>query len=86
MHRLRQEEIMGSKKQTRAVATFVLELRESYYQYYWQQETTSFEEELVIREVLRIRQTHRRMGGRKLYELLEPFMLEHQIKIAQVIS
>ena len=57
--------------------------RQSYYQHYWQQETTSFEEELIVREVLRIRQTHRRMGGRKLYELLEPFMLEHQIKMGR---
>ncbi|MDW3190959.1 MAG: IS3 family transposase [Cytophagales bacterium] len=57
--------------------------RQSYYQYYWQQETTSFEEELIIREVLRIRQVHRRMGGGKLYELLEPFMLEHQIKMGR---
>ena len=37
----------------------------------------------MIKEVLRIRQTHRRMGGRKLYELLEPFMLEHQIKMGR---
>jgi putative transposase len=43
----------------------------------------NFEQELIIREVLRIRQTHRRMGGRKLYELLEPFMLEHQIKMGR---
>ena len=57
--------------------------RQSYYQHYWQEETTSFESELIIREVIRIRQTHRRMGGRKLYELLEPFMLEHQIKMGR---
>ena len=57
--------------------------RQSYYQHYWQRETTGFEEELVVKEVLRIRQTHRRMGGRKLYELLEPFMLEHQIKMGR---
>lgn len=37
----------------------------------------------MVREVLRIRQNHRRMGGRKLYELLEPFMLEHQIKMGR---
>lgn len=38
---------------------------------------------MIVREVLRIRQTHRRMGGRKLYEMLEPFMLEHQIKMGR---
>lgn len=42
-----------------------------------------FEQELVLKEVLRIRQIHRRMGGRKLYELLEPFMLEHHIKMGR---
>ena len=57
--------------------------RQSYYQHYWQEEIASFESELIVREVLRIRQTHRRMGGRKLYELLEPFMLEHQIKMGR---
>ena len=57
--------------------------RQSYYQHYWQEEIASFESELIVREVLRIRQTHRRMGGRKLYELLEPFMLGHQIKMGR---
>jgi putative transposase len=38
---------------------------------------------LIVREVLRIRQTHRRIGGRKLYEMLEPFMLEHQVKMGR---
>ena len=31
----------------------------------------------------RIRQKHKRMGTRKLYELLDPFMLEHCIKIGR---
>jgi putative transposase len=38
---------------------------------------------LIIKEVKRIRQKHKRMGTRKLYELLEPFMLEHCIKIGR---
>lgn len=46
-------------------------------------EEISFEQELIINEVLQIRQNHRRMGGRKLYELLEPFMIEHQIKMGR---
>jgi len=43
----------------------------------------SFEHELVLEQVLNIRSNHPRMGGRKLYELLEPFMLEHQIKLGR---
>jgi transposase InsO family protein len=38
---------------------------------------------LIIKEVKQIRQKHKRMGTRKLYELLEPFMLEHSIKIGR---
>jgi len=57
--------------------------RQAYYQHYWQVASTSIEEELVLKEVLNIRRNHRHMGGRKLYELLMPFMLEHQIKIGR---
>lgn len=57
--------------------------RQSYYQHFWQQEQSAFEEELVLSEVLIIRKKHRRMGGRKLYELLNPFLLEHQIKMGR---
>lgn len=57
--------------------------RQSYYQHFWQLEQLVFEEELVVSEVLRIRKNHRRMGGRKLYELLQPFLMEHQIKMGR---
>lgn len=57
--------------------------RQAYYQHYWHYEERQFEDELIIAEVLRIRKKHKRMGGRKLYELLEPFMLEHQIKMGR---
>ncbi|MEX2396858.1 MAG: IS3 family transposase, partial [Balneolales bacterium] len=57
--------------------------RQAYYQHYWQVEETSFEQKLVVGEVRRIRKKHPRMGGRKLYELIEPFMLEHQIKMGR---
>jgi transposase InsO family protein len=57
--------------------------RQSYYQHFWQQELVCFEEELVVQRVLEIRKFHRRMGTRKLYEKLEPFYLEHQIKMGR---
>ena len=41
----------------------------------------SVEHELVLQEVNMIRGHHKRMGGRKMHELLEPFMLEHGIKM-----
>lgn len=57
--------------------------RQAYYQNSWNAMETSLEHELVLRQVLCIRAHHPRMGGRKLYELLEPFLLEHQIKMGR---
>ena len=57
--------------------------RQAYYQHFWQQEVTSIEESLVLSQVASIRSNHRVMGGRKLYEKLYPFFLEHQIKMGR---
>ena len=57
--------------------------RQAYYQHFWQQEVTSIEESLVLSQVASIRAYHRVMGGRKLYEKLYPFFLEHQIKMGR---
>lgn len=57
--------------------------RQAYYQHFWYQEQLIFEDELVISEVLRIRKNHRHMGGRKLFELIQPFLLDHQIKMGR---
>jgi transposase InsO family protein len=57
--------------------------RQAYYQHFWQQEATGIEEGLVLSEVLKIRKDHRVMGGRKLYEKIHPFLLEHQIKMGR---
>lgn len=57
--------------------------RQAYYQHQWEGISTSYEEEMLLKEVRYIRQYHRKMGGRKLYELLEPFMLAHNIKIGR---
>lgn len=57
--------------------------RQAYYQHFWYREQLAFEDELIVCEVLKIRKNHRHMGGRKLYELLQPFLLEHQIKMGR---
>jgi len=57
--------------------------RQAYYQSNWEGISTTLEEELIIKRVKEIRKNHRRMGTRKLYEMLQPFMLEHQIKIGR---
>ena len=57
--------------------------RQAYYQHLWHQEQYVFEEELIVSEVMKIRKNHRHIGGRKLYELLQPFLIEHQIKMGR---
>lgn len=57
--------------------------RQAYYQNNWEGISTSIEEELVIQQVKNIRKNHRKIGTRKLYEMMQPFMLEHQIKMGR---
>ena len=57
--------------------------RQAYYQHFWQQEATGIEETLVLQQVLLLRKDHRAMGGRKLYEKLQGFLLEHGIKMGR---
>lgn len=57
--------------------------RQAYYQYNWESISTTIEEEMILKKVKSIRQDHRRMGARKLYEMLQPFMLEQHIKIGR---
>ncbi len=59
--------------------------RQAYYQNNWDGISTSIEEDLVVRRVKEIRKNHRRIGTRKLYEMLQPFLLEHQIIIGRDI-
>jgi transposase InsO family protein len=57
--------------------------RQAYYQNNWKCIDISIEENLILKEVLSIRKRHPRMGTRKLYEKLQSFMLEHQIKMGR---
>lgn len=57
--------------------------RQAYYQNSWKAVDVSIEEDLILNEVKKIRKYHGRMGTRKLYDKLEPFMIEHQIKIGR---
>lgn len=57
--------------------------RQAYYQESWKQMDKGIETEVLLKEVLRIRKNHKRIGTRKLYEMLTPVMMEHQIKIGR---
>ena len=57
--------------------------RQAYYQNNWEGISTSIEEDFVIQQVKSIRKNHRRMGTRKLFEMMQPFLLDHCIKIGR---
>lgn len=57
--------------------------RQAYYQHFWQLEATTIEQSFVLVKVHAIRKNHPVMGGRKLYEKLHAFLLEHQIKMGR---
>lgn len=57
--------------------------RQAYYQNNWEGVSTTLEEELIIQQVKSIRKNHRRIGTRKLFEMMQPFLLEHSIKMGR---
>ena len=57
--------------------------RQAYYQENWKETDQSVEDSIVLKEVLKIRKDHKRIGTRKLYEMLSPILIEHQIKIGR---
>lgn len=57
--------------------------RQAYYQFFWQAQEQTTEMLLIVEHVRRIRREHPVMGGRKLYCMLQPFLLEHQIKVGR---
>ena len=57
--------------------------RQALYQHGWRSEEISTEAELIIQQVIEIRKRHPAIGTRKLYLILEPLLVEHQIKIGR---
>lgn len=57
--------------------------RQACYQHNKAEISTSIAEDFIIRQVTQIRKSHPRMGARKLYVMLEDFMLEHSIKMGR---
>lgn len=56
--------------------------RQGYYQY-WQRQTEQQDDLNVLRLVRPIRRDHPRIGGRKLYSLLQKDFLERGIKLGR---
>ncbi|HEX3767113.1 MAG TPA: IS3 family transposase [Puia sp.] len=57
--------------------------RQAYYQQQKASATRALKEDLVIRQVLRHRRLQPRLGGRKLLEMMEPFMRDHDIDMGR---
>ena len=57
--------------------------RQAFYQHFWHVEDISTEQQLVLEQIKQIRQEHPVIGGRKLYCMLQSFLLENQIKIGR---
>jgi len=57
--------------------------RQALYQHEWYNEELNIEAELIIQQVINIRKRHPIIGTRKLYLMLQLFLLEHQIKIGR---
>jgi len=51
--------------------------RQAYYQHIRVEEQEALQADLLVQEVLRIRQTQKRLGTRKLLVLMHTFMAEH---------
>ncbi len=57
--------------------------RQAYYQHFWEVSDITIGYQLILDRVIEIRQIHPAIGGRKLFYLLQSFLLEHQIKIGR---
>lgn len=57
--------------------------RQGFYQNIQSSEQKGLVEELIIQEVLRIRERQKRVGTRKLLLMLEPFLVQHKLQIGR---
>ena len=57
--------------------------RQAYYQHFWTVSDIALEHQLILDQVIEIRQIHPAIGVRKLLYLLQSFLLEHQVKMGR---
>jgi putative transposase len=57
--------------------------RQAFYDSNWRIEAKSMEDELIVQQVLLIRKTLPKVGGRKLHYMLKDFMQQHQITMGR---
>jgi putative transposase len=57
--------------------------RQAYYKHGWEVIDRTKTHDIIIKLVRKIRETHPRIGTRKLHLMLQPLLTEHQIKIGR---
>ena len=57
--------------------------RQANFQYIRNKSIIESKKELVVQHVLTIREHHPRIGARKLYHMMQPFFIEHNISIGR---
>lgn len=57
--------------------------RQAYYKHGWEVIDRTKTHEIIIKLVRQIRETHPRIGTRKLHLMLQPLLTEHQIKMGR---
>ena len=57
--------------------------RQAYYNHSWKAFEVVNQQHIIVDRVKEIRENHPRLGTRKLFDMLQPFLKEHQIKIGR---
>jgi len=57
--------------------------RQAYYKHNWGILDRNKTGEIILKLVRKIRETHPRIGTRKLHQMLQPLLIEHEIKIGR---
>jgi putative transposase len=74
------------QRESRSIGTLCLLLgysRQALYQHTRREEKQALEDDLLLQQVVAYRRQMPRCGARKLFELLKPFMQEHQIAMGR---
>lgn len=57
--------------------------RQAYYKHNWGALDRNKTGEIILKLVRKIRETHPRIGTRKLHQMLQPLLIEHEIKMGR---
>lgn len=56
---------------------------QAYYQHFKHRDHQQAAHKVILNQVYKIRDRHPRMGGRKIYRMIQPFLHEHKIKMGR---